>query len=291
MRCAKFSTDGTRIVTTSDDRTARVWDIKPENRYSKFRWKDWDDENVRALGIATDSTRVMHIGRELLLNRADYSPGGTRISTVANEKTVCVRDPDTGDTLATLAGHEKRVMDAQFNSDGSRIVTASNDKTARVWDANTGKMLVTLIGHERPVLFARFSPDGTRIVTGSDDCTVSVWDAVTGKRLETFTKVYVIFSGGNRTQYSLDGTRIVLGDDGGIREVWDVLPPSAGAVPAWFPDFLRYMAQMRLNSDGELETIKTVDWLALRERLRGVMRLSAEQDTPYLRILRRFVHA
>ena len=41
--------------------------------------------------------------------------------------------------------------------------------------------------------------------------------------------------------------------------------------------------------DGQPETLKTDDWLALRERMRAVRRASAGQDTPYLRILRRFV--
>ena len=43
------------------------------------------------------------------------------------------------------------------------------------------------------------------------------------------------------------------------------------------------------ESDGELETLKPDDWLALRERMRAVRRAGAGQDTPYLRILRRFV--
>ena len=49
------------------------------------------------------------------------------------------------------------------------------------------------------------------------------------------------------------------------------------------------MAQMRLNPDGELETLKAADWLGLRDRLRGVLRASASADTPYLRILRKYV--
>ena len=56
-----------------------------------------------------------------------------------------------------------------------------------------------------------------------------------------------------------------------------------------FPDFLRYLAQMRLNPDGELETLQAADWLALREKLRAVLRASANADTPYLRILRKYV--
>ena len=49
------------------------------------------------------------------------------------------------------------------------------------------------------------------------------------------------------------------------------------------------MAQMRLNSDGELETLKLADWLALRERMHAVRDAGAGQDTAYLRILRRYV--
>jgi hypothetical protein len=50
------------------------------------------------------------------------------------------------------------------------------------------------------------------------------------------------------------------------------------------------MARRRLNSDGELEPIPPADSLALRARLRQVVRETAAQDTPYLRILRHFVH-
>ena len=46
---------------------------------------------------------------------------------------------------------------------------------------------------------------------------------------------------------------------------------------------------MRLNSDGALETLQAADWLALREKLRAVLRTSANADTPYLRILRKYV--
>jgi hypothetical protein len=58
----------------------------------------------------------------------------------------------------------------------------------------------------------------------------------------------------------------------------------------WFVDFLHYMAQERLNSEGELEFIPASEWLPIRERLRKVVRETAAQDTPYLRILRHFVH-
>jgi hypothetical protein len=93
---------------------------------------------------------------------------------------------------------------------------------------------------------------------------------------------------GHRTQLNPDCTRIVT--DPNLEEatcLWTVLLPSAGSPPASFPDFLRYTAQMRLNLDGELKRFKLADWFPLRERLRGVLRASANADTPYLRILRK----
>ncbi len=59
--------------------------------------------------------------------------------------------------------------------------------------------------------------------------------------------------------------------------------------PEWFGDFLHYMAQRRLNADGELDPISPNDWLALRDRLRQVVRATAAEDTPYLHVLRHFV--
>src|SRR6202030_1577248 len=91
-------------------------------------------------------------------------------------------------------------------------------------------------------------------------------------------------------KFSPDGQRIVTADDDKTARVWRILPPRAGTQPPWFRDFLHYMAQQRLNSDGELEPIPPADWLALRERLRQVVRETGTQDTPSLPILRRLAH-
>ena len=223
------------------------------------------------------------MGHEKEVWSAQFSPDGARIVTPSGDKTVRVWDAATGKCLATLTGHEKEVWRARFSPDGSRIVTASADATVQVWDAATGKNLATFAGHENWVMGAQFSPDGTRIVTASLDKTARVWEVATGKSLVGHE------DGVMGAQFSPDGTRIVTASRDKTVRIWTLLPPSAGSPPDWFPDFLRYLAQMRLNSDGELETLKPGDWLALRERMRAVRRAGARQDTPYLRILRPFV--
>ena len=146
---------------------------------------------------------------------------------------------------ATLQGHEGAVTSAQFSPDGTRLVTASDDKTARLWETESGKLLATLQGHEGAVYSAQFSPDGKRIVTGSDDKTA---------------------------------------------RLWTILPPSAGAPPEWFRDFLHYLAQQRLNQDGELESIRSAKLMTIRDRLVMVARGNTAGETPYLYVLRHFVH-
>ena len=103
---AAFSPDGTRIVTASDDNTARVWDAA-------------NGQGARQASAMTSEVIA-----------AAFSPDGTRIVTASDDKTARVWDADSGKELARL-GHDGKVDAAAFSPDGTRIVTASRDDTAR----------------------------------------------------------------------------------------------------------------------------------------------------------------
>ncbi|MCX6879251.1 MAG: protein kinase [Verrucomicrobia bacterium] len=262
IRSVDLSPDGTRLVTASWDSTARVWDTM-------------DGKCLATL-----------LGHEASLLDARYSPDGLRIVTASADNTARVWEASTGAYLLTLTGHKGSVVSAQFSPDATRIVTASEDFTARVWNATTGNCLAILTGHDAGVLSAQLSPDGMRVVTTSYDKTVRLWDATTGKTL-------IVYAGhvGSElaAQLRTNAASIAAALSDKTARVQPILSHSSDSLPEWFPDFLRYMAQMRLNADGELETYKVDDWLALRERLLAVRRASAGQDSPYLSILRRFV--
>ena len=161
VRSAAFSPDGRRIVTASNDRTARVWD-------------------------AATGRQLAILRQDVPIRTAEFSPDGRRIVTASADQTARIWDADTAKPLRVLSGHDDFVWSAAFSPDGRRILTASFDQTVRVWDAETAKQLTVLTGHGDNVWWAAWSPDGQRIVTASFDRTARIWDAA-GMQLAALT--------------------------------------------------------------------------------------------------------
>jgi len=139
---AKFSLDGTQVVTASNDGTARVWQLE------------------------SGQSQVL-AGHEWVVQDAVFSPDGTQVVTVGYyDNTARVWNLETGESQ--VLAHEDAVLDAEFSPDGTQVLTASYDGTARIWDLQTGQF-VSLDDHETGAYSAEFSPDGTRVVTGAVD--------------------------------------------------------------------------------------------------------------------------
>ncbi len=157
----EFNHDGTRIVSSSYDNTAKLWDV----------------ESGKLLFTLEDHTYSV--------NSAQFSPDSKRIVTASMDNTAKVWDSETGQLLFTIEGHSEGVNYAQFSPDGKKIITTSLDKTAKVWDAENGELLFTIKGHKSYVNFAQFSSDGKIIATASSDNTAKLWDAENGKLLHS----------------------------------------------------------------------------------------------------------
>jgi WD40 repeat protein len=190
---AELSSDGTRVVTASADKTARVWDARNGKELSRL------------------------LGHSDSVVSASFSADGMRVVTASADKTARVWDARSGKELSRLL-HSDPVVSASFSSDGARVVTASADKTARVWDAGSGKELSRLLGHSDLVVSASFSTDSTRVVTASRDGTARLWEAATGKAIGV-----PMHHGGsvNSAQFSADGQLIVTASSDKTARVWE----------------------------------------------------------------------
>ena len=127
------------------------------------RWRRFSS-GVRAAHFSPNGRHVLIVpGNEMRQRQAKSLPGasGELVLAGPEDRTVYLRDAESGEDVALLKGHEGNVMSAQFNADGSRIVTAGGDGTVRVWNSGDRWQYPTVLpGHASAVAEAAFSLDG-----------------------------------------------------------------------------------------------------------------------------------
>ncbi|HWO21593.1 MAG TPA: WD40 repeat domain-containing protein [Kofleriaceae bacterium] len=200
--CA-MTADGRHVVSASDDRTLKVWDLSSGRVLATLEGHSgW----VRACALTADDRRVisasvdrtlkvwdLESGRALttLEGHADWvrwyavTADGRRVIAPSASGTPTIWDLDSGHVLSTLEGHADRVLACTVTTDGRRAVSASADSTLKVWDLERGSLLSTLEGHEDWVLACTISAEGRRMVSASADTTLKVWDLENGSLLAT----------------------------------------------------------------------------------------------------------
>lgn len=185
-----LSPDGSRLVTASDDGTAKIWDT------------------------ATGQELFSLDGRNQWVNDAVFSPDGTLVATGGEDHMVRLWDVATGQELQVLAGHKGRVMSVAFSPDGQLL--ASGGFELLLFDLTTGQPVGNFDDEIRRVAF---SPDGTKLVTGDYDGLVQVWDAPTGRLLLDLPGHEDAMDG---LSFSPDGRLLASTGRDGLVKVWDI---------------------------------------------------------------------
>ncbi|MBL8825190.1 MAG: protein kinase [Planctomycetia bacterium] len=245
---ASFSPDGRRVVTASEDKTARVWNVTTGQPLTP---------------------PLTHQGR---VNSASFSPDGRRVVTASEDKTARVWDAASGQPLTPTLTHKDSVVSANFSSDGLRVVTVSMDigarmeevavrawgPAARVWDAASGQPLTPPLMHHY-VLWTTtsFSPDGRRVLTASaKDRSAQVWDIAIGKPLTPpITHKGLVTS----ASFCPDGRRVVTTSVDGTARVWDAASGQPLTPPLTHQDSV---LSASFSSDGRCVVTASVDGTA-----------------------------
>jgi WD40 repeat protein len=248
-----FSRDGSRLASTGEDGTLKVWDPSTGRLLSSLAaqgdawgpsfsadgslvaaaWNTDDGEgriSVRILDLSTDRV-VSTIPVSGAIDTA-LSPDGEHVAVATwlpGDEVGAVFDVNTGEEAFALAGPNccahPSSRGVSWSPDG-RLVAASSEGTARVWDAETGTVRHTLLGHTGFVLGVAWSPDSSRLVTGGSDGTAKVWEiGPEGVRERWSLSAQETQSGIGGVAFSPDGTRVMAGDASiSAVQVWDLGP-------------------------------------------------------------------
>jgi WD40 repeat protein len=199
VRAVRFSPDGTRLLSGSDDHTIRVWDVESGDLLKTLRGHaGW----VRSCEFTPD-------GHWIVSGSHDNT---ARLWSIAAYEEVRIAQ------ARLFQGHADAILSASFSPDGQQIVTASRDRTARLWDLSLAKELRKFEeGHQYLATTAVFFPDGKKLVTSASDNTTVVWDTASGTetlRLEPTGRSAAI-------ALSSDGRNLLTGGEGQTAQVWD----------------------------------------------------------------------
>ena len=151
-----------RIVTTSADNTARIWDT--------------DGNLLKTLAGHQDTVR-----------NANFSSDGNSIVTASNDGKVKVWNIE--DKLVKTFRYDSRrlVRNAAFNFEGNRIVTNTGN-TAAVWNASTGEQISALTKQLNKYSFSTINPVIGNLIVGRSKGEARILNLSTGEPTTTLEK-------------------------------------------------------------------------------------------------------
>ncbi len=152
VRTVRYSADASRIVTASDDGTARVWD---------------------ALSLMAVSLCGHHAGG---CTTADLTADGAWVVSAGRDGMVRVCDAATGAAASEPIGPLDEITDVAWCGSRSRVVTVSTDGKLRLWDTETATLVDEVSATDQPLTCVTVVPLAGVVVAGTADGEVLLFD-------------------------------------------------------------------------------------------------------------------
>ncbi|CAG8822933.1 5885_t:CDS:10 [Gigaspora margarita] len=191
VHITRFAPGNTQILSCSDDKTARIWDVPGQEAISIFQEHQ---DYVRAGLISNDNPHLVLTGSydqsiklwDLRTNSCTMSmshgapvedvlmfPGGGMIIS-AGGPTITVWDLISGGRVVrSVSNHQKTITSMCFNGSSTRLLTGSLDHHVKIYDVQNYDV-VHSIEYSSPILCIALSPDDTNIVAGMTCGTISI---------------------------------------------------------------------------------------------------------------------
>ncbi|KAG2739959.1 WD40 repeat-like protein, partial [Suillus brevipes Sb2] len=156
IRSISYFPDGQRMISGSQDKTTRQWDVKAGKEIEEARGDC--EQSVLAVAVSRNGRWVVSGGGDV--DRAELK--------------VC--EVETG-IVKTFKGHSNFITCVDISADNTRLASGSADRTARIWNLETGELVAGPFKRDNRVGAVRFSPDLKKlaVMSWSGRC-LEVWD-------------------------------------------------------------------------------------------------------------------
>ena len=188
-----FIGDGSRFVTVSDDKLARVWDLTGKQvaelagsggplgsvavRPDGLQLAAGGAENKVFVWTLADGKLAATLETPAVVSRLQYTADGTKLLAGGADKHLRAFDAVDYRLLDdTTVAMPVTVLAAVPES--RSIVTLAAGNNAAVYET---PLLALLTGHEGAVTDIAYTPDGTQFLSGGEDGTVRLWSAAQRK--------------------------------------------------------------------------------------------------------------
>ncbi|HWB10664.1 MAG TPA: c-type cytochrome domain-containing protein [Pirellulales bacterium] len=194
-----FSPDGNRVISGSQDKTARVWNLADGQQIAKFA------------------------GHTQTVSAVAFDAGGGQAVSGSTDNSLKLWNTADGSELKNFAGHGGPIVGVAMTGNNQRVVSASADQTVRLWNPADGQQAGAFGVGVVPTALA-LSRDDNRVVVGCTDNSVKLFQVADGKLLANLTGHAVAVGS---VGFSADGTRVVSAAAGERAIVWDTTRAAA----------------------------------------------------------------
>ncbi|HZF10937.1 MAG TPA: TIR domain-containing protein [Thermoanaerobaculia bacterium] len=225
VKGAIFSPDNSRILTFSADGNILVWRADGTGEPMDLGYAEraaFSPDGTRILSANNTGIRIWRTdgsgepvpfrGQEGALRSTSFSPDGSHVATVAEDRIIRIWRSDGSGGPAIFGNRTDSLLRLALSSDGSRMLTLWLDHGAQVWKSDGTGQPVVLRHSEDSAGSAQLSPDGSHVLIGSPDGVVRVW------RSDGSGNSMVLL--GNLGSFSHDSSRVAIAAKDGTVRIW-----------------------------------------------------------------------
>lgn len=231
---ARFSSDGSQVVTSWQDQTARLWDREAGKDLNCVLAREGSTANSVAFhpdgsqfATSSDDNSILFWDAQTKLQRSAWTGLGAGVGDLAFTSDGKVLAALVGDRIIlwnVADGKKLKSIPAggwirmiTFSSDGSKLAAATGDE-AIVWDVNSGKEICRF-SEGFTGYCVQIAPSGMVAISCGDERAVRLWNIETGKQISS-----AIFHGTSVLSVAFDrqGRRVVTGCDDRTSRIWTV---------------------------------------------------------------------